>query len=155
VLIKVPLDHVPADRSPHDVHRWAGPLLAEARQTGPIPLVGSPGWSRLADDDPRKWGAVVLGALAWVSEATPAATARRLRAELDDADRAVAQRLKDAATDLSAAYTWSAIGPTHAELERRRAAPPRRPIPPFDPEAAARWVRTGYSETPREGRAAA
>ncbi|MFC0439420.1 DUF2742 domain-containing protein [Kutzneria buriramensis] len=143
------------ERTPQAVRRWAAPLLAAATQAGPIPLAGSPDWSRLADDDPRKWAAVVTSALAWLSEATSAATARRLRAELDAIDRAVAERFKAAACELSAAHEWSATGPAHAELERRRAAPPRRPIPPFDPVAAARWVRTGYSDPPCEGHAAA
>jgi len=151
----MPHDDVLIDRSPHDVRRWADELLTAARRAGPIPLVGSHDWGRLADDDPRKWGAVVIGALAWVSETTTTATARRLHAELDELDRAVAERFKAAASELSAAHEWSATGPAHAELERRRAAPPRRPIPPFDPEAAARWVLTGDSGAPVERQAAA
>ncbi len=147
--------HLPTDRSPHDVSQWAAQLLTAARHAGPIPLVGSPDWCRLAEGDPRKWGAVVIGALAWVSETTPAATAERLRAELDEIDQVVAERFKAAACELSAARMWSAVGPTHAELERRRASPPRRPIPPFDPEAAGRWVHIGYSGTPTERKAAA
>ncbi|QUQ70573.1 hypothetical protein JJ691_83530 [Kutzneria sp. CA-103260] len=118
-------------------------------------MAGSPDWCRLADDDPRKWAAVVRAALAWISESTPAATAHRVRAELDGIDRAVAERFKAAASDLSTTCTWAAIGPAHAELERRRAAPPLRPLPPFDPDAAARWVHTGYSGTPVERAAAA
>jgi hypothetical protein len=151
----VSLDHLPTDRSLHDARRWAGPLLAEARQAGPLPTVGSHNWCRLADDDPRKWAAVVRAALAWVSECTPASTADRLRTEFDEIDRAVTERFKAAACELSAAHTWSAVGPTHAEVERRRADPPRRPIPPFDPEAAAHWVRTGYSDPPCDRSAAA
>jgi hypothetical protein len=137
------------------VRQWAEPLLANATHVGPIPLAGSPDWCRLADDDSRKWAAVVRAALAWVSESTPTATASRLHAELDSIDRAVAERFKSAAGDLSTAGKWAAIGPAHAELERRRSAPPRCPIPPFDPDAAVRWVRTGYSGTPVDRRTAA
>ena len=137
------------------MRRWAASLLAAASQAGPTPLAGSPDWCGLAEDDPRKWAAVVRAALVWVSESTPAATARRLAAELDGIDQAVAERFKAASADLSTACTWGAIGPTHAELERRRAALPLRPIPPFDPDAAARWVRTGYSGAPVERRDAA
>jgi len=151
----VPYHHVPTDRAPNDVRRWAEPLLTDAKHIGPIPMAGSPDWCRLADDDPRKWAAVVRAALAWVSESTPTATARQLRAELDAVDSAVADRFKAAACELSAAHTWAAVGPAHAELERRRAAPPRQPIPPFAPDAAARWVLTGYSGTPVERSAAA
>ena len=137
------------------MRQWADPVLSAARRLGPTPIAGSPAWQQLADTDPRKLASVLRAGLAWVSDATPTAIAHRLRADLDAQDRAVADRLKAASSELAVTYPWHTIGPTHRELCRRRAEPPRLPLPPFDPIAADRWVRTGHSGTPQEGSAAA
>ena len=62
----------------------------------------------------------------------------------DDLDRAVAERLKAASVAISEGGRWTSYGPTHADLERRRAEP--GPLArPFDAVAARRWAATGSS----------
>lgn len=70
------------------------------------------------------------------------------RYALADPDRVVAERLKAAAADLSAACDWSAIArrPSHERLQQRRAV--SAPTLTYDPVAAALWVTTGSSEVP-------
>lgn len=60
-------------------------------------------------------------------------------------EREVSRRVKDAAVAISNGHNWTLIGPSHAELQRRRYdyGPLR---PPMDREAMARWVRTGSSD---------
>jgi len=59
-------------------------------------------------------------------------------------DRIVAERLKAASVAISEGGRWDRCGPSHAALERRRAAlgPLARTV---DPVAAARWAATGSS----------
>jgi hypothetical protein len=72
------------------VHEYVEPLLA-AVQTWP--LLGSPAWCALPDNDARKIAAVYDGARHWA-----------LRLETCQAARAEASR------DVSAAADWTAIG---------------------------------------------
>lgn len=128
---------------PAAVHTWGAALVKRAYATGLVPAIGSAEWIALDDTDPRKPAAAVLAALAYIAEAMPAAIAARLDAE----DREAAQRVKDAAVDLSTAGRWG-TGPTRRELEQRRNTyPPARHI---DPDAVARWVATGSSHEPQE-----
>ena len=130
--------------------QWARPLLDRARHTGPTPPAGTAPWRALDDTDPRKLAALIRPALAWLHEATPEVIAERLRAELDQLDLLHDRRSKAAALDLADAADWTAIatGPTHRELERRRAQPGHlAALSTPDPQATARWVTTGTSTT--------
>jgi Protein of unknown function (DUF2742) len=72
-----------------DLHEWAQPFLDAA---GDWPIVGSPSWFNLADDDPAKWAALLDAAQHW---ALRVETAQQAHA---DASRAV-----------SGAADWSAV----------------------------------------------
>jgi hypothetical protein len=80
-----------------DLHEWAQPFLDAA---GDWPMVGSPPWFDLADDDPAKWAALVDAAQHF---ALRVETAQQARA---DASRAVA-----------GAADWSAVS---REIRQRR-----------------------------------
>lgn len=107
------------------VRRWCAHSLARAESAGRIPLLGSPAWVALDDQDPRKLGSVIRAALAWLADSQPEVIAERLRAEMDFVDQITFQRLRDASHAVAAGADWSlvAYGPTHAELVRRRADP--------------------------------
>jgi uncharacterized protein DUF2742 len=102
------------------VRAWVLPLLAAANRYGPIPDLGGPAWRDLPNSDPRKLAALIRPALAWLAESTPAATAARLRRELDDIDTVCLRRLRMASQDLSTGFDSSTVGPSYAELVRRR-----------------------------------
>lgn len=111
---------------PAAVRAWVAPLLARAGRVGPIPPAGSPAWQDLPGDDPRKPAALAQAALAWVQESTPAAIAARLAAELDQIDAAILARQHAVSADVSTAWGDQARfchGPSHLELELRRARP--------------------------------
>lgn len=94
---------------PVPVRQWAEPLLRRAYAAGPVPLAGSPTWTALADNDPRKPAAVVLAALAHLEESTPDAIAARVAADWAAAQREFRQRLKEASADMSAAQDWGRV----------------------------------------------
>lgn len=111
---------------PSAVRRWLAPLIDRAHQAGTIPVAGSSAWQHLPGRDPRKLAAVAQAALAWLDDSTPAAIAARLAAECDRTDAAILTRQKATSADLSAAWTDQrrfSYGPSHLELELRRAQP--------------------------------
>ena len=113
-----------------EVHRLVTPVLAAVRRRhGLIPGVGTPRWWG-APDDGKLAGLLVL-AEAWC---------------FYDPERVLRQRLREMSWDLSAGLDWAAASrrPTPDTLRSRR----ERPGPMLrrvDPEAAARWARTGSS----------
>lgn len=110
-----------ANRMPNvdAVRAWAGRLLAVL---APVPMLGSAEWLALAELDPRKIAAAVGPAVAHLAESTPAAVASRLRIELDEFATAWRRAHREASADVSRARTdlGYGIGPSHAELARRR-----------------------------------
>jgi hypothetical protein len=116
------------------VRTWARHVLARLESAGTVPELGSPAWVELADADVRKLAAALRPALAQLMERTPAAIAERLRAELDE--RATAWRRSFAELHADVSTGWHelgyGIGPSHAELVRRRNTFPcgqcRRPL---------------------------
>ena len=113
-----------------EVWRVLAPIFAAARKgRNRILGVGTVEWWEASD--PEKLGGVANLALAYL---------------IQDPLRAEAQRLKAAAVAISEAANWTDASrrPSHATLAARRAEP--GPMArPFDPEAAARWARTGSS----------
>lgn len=116
------------------VRTWATRVLARVESLSAVPELGSPAWAALADTDARKLAAALRPALAQLVERTPAAIATRLRAELDDRATAWRHSLAELHADLSEGWHdhGYGIGPSHAELARRRATYPcgrcRRPL---------------------------
>ena len=93
-----------------------------------VPIVGSAAW--WAADDTVKITALLPLAEEWLSL---------------DPDRMVLERLRSMSWDLSEAMHGRRGGPSHAELERRRAdlGHLARQV---SPDAAARWAATGSSQ---------
>jgi hypothetical protein len=87
------------------------------------PEYGSPAWHALPAGDPDRERAVWQAAEAWRRYWQRDAIAERLRAELDQVDRATLERFKAASANVSRAWDLSrhCTGPTFAELRRRRA----------------------------------
>lgn len=86
-----------------DVHEYVTPLLEQA---GPYPLVGTPVWCALPDNDPRKTAALLDAAQHWA-----------LRVETCQ------QAQCDASRAISAAADWGAIAQqirTRAEFYTER-----------------------------------
>jgi len=99
-------------------------VCAAASMHGPVPALGTPEWFSAE----------------WTSQVAAVAVA----ALGDPAEQTAAE--KQAATAISASLNWSEAShrPSYATLVARRAVPgpmARR----VDPEAAARWARTGSS----------
>jgi hypothetical protein len=105
------------------VRTWTGRVLD---RLGTVPDLGSPTWAALADTDARKLAAAIRPAFAQLTERTPAAIAERLRVELDE--RVTAWRRSLAELHADVATGWHdlgyGIGPSHAELVRRRTTYP-------------------------------
>lgn len=80
-----------------EVHEFVEAVL---RQVNNWPMAGTPAWSSLAHDDPRKWAALL-----------DAAQHHALRIEVAQHNRA------DASRAISASADWSSIG---SESRRRR-----------------------------------
>jgi hypothetical protein len=101
------------------VRAWADQLLTAL---APVPALGRAEWLALDERDPRKLAAAIRPALAYLVESTPEAIAARLRAELDEFATAWRRAHKEASADVSRARTdlGYGIGPSHAELVRRR-----------------------------------
>lgn len=116
------------------VRTWAVRVLARAESVSPVPDLGSPAWTELADTDIRKLAAALPLALTQLADQTPAAVAARLRAELDDHATAWRRSLAELHADVSRGWHDLAYGtgPSHAELVRRRSSFPcgqcRRPL---------------------------
>lgn len=146
-----------ADRRPDmdAVRAWADQLLTAL---APVPALGRAEWLALDERDPRKLAAAIRPALAYLVESTPEAIAARLRAELDEFATTWRRAHKEASADISRARTdlGYGIGPSHAELVRRRRLTSTAPcgacgtavtlIHPLPDEYAARlpdvsWVR--------------
>jgi hypothetical protein len=104
------------------VRTWTRRVLTGLEAAGAVPELGSPAWATLADTDARKLAAALRPALARLEASTPAAIAERLRAELDAHAAEWRRSLAELHADLSEG--WRAlgygVGPSHAELERRR-----------------------------------
>lgn len=101
------------------VRTWAHRLLADI---APVPALGSAEWLALTECDPRKLAAAARPALAYLIESTPDAIAARLRDELDWFATEWRRAHKEASAEVSRARTdlGYGIGPSHAELVRRR-----------------------------------
>ena len=116
------------------VRAWTVRVLARIESVNTVPELGSPAWAALADTDARKLAAALRPALAHLDESTPAATAMRLRAELDEQATAWRRSLAELHADVSTGWhdLGYGVGPSHAELVRRRNAFPcgqcRRPL---------------------------
>jgi hypothetical protein len=115
-----------------EVRSWTGRVLTRLEAIGTVPALGSPDWATLADTDARKLAAALSPALAHLVDRTPAAIAERLRAELDAHAREWRRALVDAHADVAQGWRGYGIGPSHAELDRRRYTFPcgqcRRPL---------------------------
>ncbi|MFL6127232.1 hypothetical protein [Actinophytocola sp.] len=117
-----------------EVRAWTARVLARVESVSVVPALGSPTWSALADTDARKLTAALRPALAQLVERTPAAVAERLRAELDDRATAWRRSIVELHADIAAGWhdLGYGIGPSHAELVRRRSTFPcgqcRRPL---------------------------
>lgn len=89
------------------VHLLVAPILESVNAW---PLVGTPAWCELAEDDPRKWAAVLDGAQHWA-----------LRLETRQ------QALAQASRDIAAEGEWSSLatrlvrgrGPAYIPRQRR------------------------------------
>jgi hypothetical protein len=116
------------------VRTWAGRVLERLESANTVPELGSPEWAALADTDVRKLAGAIRPALAYLIEQTPAAIADRLRAELDERATAWRRSLAELHADLSTGWhdLGYGIGPSHAEIVRRRNTFPcgqcRRPL---------------------------
>ncbi|MFL6122581.1 hypothetical protein [Actinophytocola sp.] len=134
-----------------------------------MPALGTPEWLALAERDPRKLAAALRPALAYLIESTPDAIAARLRDELDWFATEWRRAHKEASAEISRARTdlGYGVGPSHAELVRRRQLTSTAPcgacgttvtlVHPLPAEYAARlpdlsWVRC--SDCPRAARLA-
>ncbi|SDD68126.1 hypothetical protein [Actinokineospora iranica] len=133
--------HLDAHRaSPVAVRSWAGRMVTDRADHGPVPPLGGPAWQALPDTDPRKLHSALIAAVAWVDENTPAAISARVWAEQVAVERATLDRLKDAARDAHTAMhrhggfqSWI----SHAELTRRRTTFTTDPRTPEQIRAAA------------------
>ncbi|GGM34849.1 hypothetical protein GCM10012275_02610 [Longimycelium tulufanense] len=90
----------------------AGALLGRGDRP---PLYGSPEWEQLSSTDPRKWAGLLLAAECWRRFWHPDMAA--LRADWFDWDQR--RRFRDTANTISAVMPTT-LGPSYAELERRR-----------------------------------
>jgi hypothetical protein len=81
------------------VFTWIRPWL---EAIGDWPVIGRPAWSALADDDPRKWAAILDAAQAWA-----------LKQETEQVARCEASR------DISQCEDWSEV--SRRQVQRRKA----------------------------------
>lgn len=138
------------------VPSWTTRVLVRVESVTPVPELGSPPWTALADTDARKLAAALRPALAQLVDRTPAVVAARLRDELDDRATAWRRSLAELHADLAQGRhdLGYGVGPSHAELVRRRTTHPcgqcRHPLP----NAATRCGECGWREpTPEQLRA--
>lgn len=128
--------------NPDLIRSWAEPILKAA--IGDVPLPGTEAWAALPNDDVRKRAAVIYAAMWWCDQHTAEAIEHR-----SDRDHLLDQLLeKDFARTFSASRDWGTCR-SWEELQRRRTTYTGRTI---DPDAVARWVKTGSSE-PQEAAA--
>jgi hypothetical protein len=139
------------------VRAWTRRVLADHGGRGggadAVPALGSRAWCALPDGDPRKLAAAVRPALAQLEYWEPAAIADRLRTELDEFATAWRRACVEASHDLSGAGRWG-VGPTHADLVRRRQLASTEPcgtcgtavtlVHPLPDEYAARLPDLGW-----------
>lgn len=109
----------------------AGGYAAPAGSAGTcsVPVFGTTAWVALPDEDPRKLAAALHTAYAHLADQTTAAVSRRVRAELDETARALRQAVTDMSNAMSGGTPGGGgrfVGPSHAELERRRYSYPCR-----------------------------
>jgi len=113
--------HSPVSRLACARH-YLDPLIAQAREAGPLPELGTPEWA--VADATTQSAAAFVAVLCYLNAAAMAslvgARDRRVARE-DHREFLIAQR--EASHAISAAVDWSAASrrPSHAELERRRA----------------------------------
>ncbi|TVX95917.1 DUF2742 domain-containing protein [Mycolicibacterium porcinum] len=86
------------------VHGWAAPHLDTA---GPYPMIGTPEWQALPDNDRRKWAAALDAAQHWA-----------LRLETNQEARA------EASKSIAAAVDWPQVAREMQQLHEFRAANP-------------------------------
>lgn len=101
---------------------WARRLIDRGRAAGDIPLYGSSEWDALPDSDPRKVASCVRAAELWRSDGEPDAIRARLLEDLEQTERYLAHRIREASKDVSDAHDWAAASRrvSWAELQRRR-----------------------------------
>jgi hypothetical protein len=117
------------------IREWAGSTL---QAEGLIPLPGTAAWAALPNDDVRKRAAVIYAAIWWCEQHTAEALVQR--ADREDLFSRLDE--KQFAASFSASRDWGSCR-SWQELQQRRTTYTGRTI---DPEAVARWVRTGSSE---------
>ena len=88
-----------------EVHEYVTDVLRDVEHW---PLIGTPAWCLLDDDDPQKWAALLDAAQHWA-----------LRVETCQ------QATADAASAISAAQNWGRIA--HEQRLRREVYIPRKP----------------------------
>ena len=98
------------------VRAYLGPIVERARETGPLPELGSPQWSAASDTVRLASAFAALGAYLDAATFTTLVLAR-------DRREAPGNALRQASHAISAAVDWTAASrrPSYAELERRRA----------------------------------
>lgn len=144
-------EHTPDVR---EVGAWTARVL---HRMGAIPDLGSPEWTALADTDTRKLAAALRPALAQLLENTPGAIRVRLRREFDDRATAWRCSIVELHADLSRGWhdLGYGIGPSHADLVRRRDTYPcgqcRRPLRTTATACACGW----HEPTPEQLQASA
>lgn len=113
-----------AERGPNvvAVRAWSTRLHTHLGSTCSVPALGTPAWVDLADTDLRKLTAAAVPAAAQLAYWTRGAVADRLRGELDEFATAIRRALTDIAADVSLGWADGgySVGPSHAELVRRR-----------------------------------
>ncbi|MGH4020516.1 MAG: hypothetical protein ACRDT0_15025 [Pseudonocardiaceae bacterium] len=119
--------HLECTRDTAALHTAAYDLVDQAvrracQAHGSVPGVGTCGWWAAPAD--VRLAALLIAAVAWI---------------VNDPDRALAERLRQMSLDLSGAADWSRPGPSHAELQRRRATAP--------PTVTVRCAQPGCART--------
>jgi len=59
-------------------------------------------------------------AACWRDHCSPGQVALEMAEQMDEVERLVIQRVREASWDVSGAYPWAHLGPSHAELQERR-----------------------------------
>ena len=102
-------DHGSRQVSWWSVHEYVEPLLT---QVAAWPMIGTPAWCDLADDDPRKWAAIFDAAQHWAlrvetRQAAMAEASHGISAAADGPS--IAQRIRDR-QEFNAAHPWMKRG---------------------------------------------
>lgn len=119
---------------------WAQQYIDRATEAGPTPMFGTPEWAQLDNTDPRKVAACVTAALWFADQHTPEAIEQR--ADRDD----LLDRLDEKRFAMAFSASRESWGTCRSWQELRQLRTTYTDRPPLDPDALARWVRTGSSE---------